>query len=158
MRQLIVSIIPADRFELQNAQHGFLTRFAAMLHNKSLVFVACFPKLQSPRVKESKTNLVSEFHAVGFSGFRIIIILMGFRILLSCIPDSTKKKFSDSGFHNQRFFRRGSPIGYFNPVTLTQNFVQSRNPEDYFWHPISQAHFQSRNSPRFCFQIPSPEL
>ena len=40
----------------------------------------------------------------------------------------------------------------------TQNFVQSRNTEGYFWHPTSQPYFKSRNSPRFCFQIPNPEL
>ena len=53
---------------------------------------------------------------------------------------------------------RGSPIGFFNPVIPTQNFVQSRNPEGYFWHPTSRVYFQSRISPRFCFQIPNPEL
>ena len=53
---------------------------------------------------------------------------------------------------------RGSPIGFFNPVIPTQNFVQSRNPEGYFWHPISRVYFQSRISPRFCFQVPNPEL
>ena len=53
---------------------------------------------------------------------------------------------------------RGYPIGFFNLVIPTQNFVQSRNPEGHFWHPTSQAHFQSRDSPRFYFQIPNPEL
>ena len=37
-------------------------------------------------------------------------------------------------------------------------FVQSRNPEGYFWHPTSQAYFQSRTSPLFCSKIPNPEL
>ena len=36
--------------------------------------------------------------------------------------------------------------------------MQSRNPEGYFWHPTSRVYFQSRISPRFCFQIPNPEL
>ena len=53
---------------------------------------------------------------------------------------------------------RGYPIGFFNPVIPTQNFVQSRNPEGYFWHPTSQAYFQSRDSPRFYFQIPNPDF
>ena len=53
---------------------------------------------------------------------------------------------------------RGSTKEFFNPVIPTQNFVQSRNPEGYFWHPTSQAYFQSRNTPRFCFQILNPEL
>ena len=57
-----------------------------------------------------------------------------------------------------RRYMRGSPTGFFNPVIPTQNFVQSRNPEGYFWHPTSQAYFQSRNTPRFCFQIPNPEV
>ena len=52
---------------------------------------------------------------------------------------------------------RGSPIGFFNPVIPTQNFVQSRNPDGYFWHPTSQAYFQSRILPRFWFKIPNPE-
>ena len=33
----------------------------------------------------------------------------------------------------------------------------SRNPEGYFWHPISRAYFQSRISPRFRLKIPNPE-
>ena len=40
----------------------------------------------------------------------------------------------------------------------TQNFVQSRNPEGYFWHPTSLAYFQSQISSQFSFQIPNPEL
>ena len=52
---------------------------------------------------------------------------------------------------------RGSPIGFFNPVVLTQDFEQSRNPEDYFWHPTSRAYFQSRIPPDFAVKsrIPS---
>ena len=57
-----------------------------------------------------------------------------------------------------RRYMRGSTKEFFNPVIPTQNFVQSRNPEGYFWHPTSQAYFQSRNTPRFCFQILNPEL
>ena len=53
---------------------------------------------------------------------------------------------------------RGYRIGFFNPVIPTQHFVKSRNAEGYFWHPTSQAYFQSRDSPRFYFQIPNPEL
>ena len=49
------------------------------------------------------------------------------------------------------------PNRVFNPVIPTQNFGQSRNPEGYFWHPTSRAHFQSRISPRFRFKIPNPE-
>ena len=30
--------------------------------------------------------------------------------------------------------------------------------EGYFWHPIFRAYFQSRISPRFCFNIPNPDL
>ena len=41
---------------------------------------------------------------------------------------------------------------------LDPKFVQFRNPEGYFWHPTSQAYFQSRNSPLFCSKIPNPEL
>ena len=52
----------------------------------------------------------------------------------------------------------GSPKGFFNPVIPTRNSSQSCNPEGYFWHPTSRAYFQSRISPRFCFQIPNPEL
>ena len=52
----------------------------------------------------------------------------------------------------------GFPIGFFNTVIPIQNFVQSRNPQGYFWHSASQAYFKPRNSPRFCFQIPNPEL
>ena len=55
-------------------------------------------------------------------------------------------------------YLRGSLVGFFNPVIPTQNFVQSCNPEGYFWHPTSRVYFQSRISSRFCFQIPNPEL
>ena len=44
----------------------------------------------------------------------------------------------------QAFILRGSPIGLFTPVIPTQNFMQSHNPEGYFWHPISLAYFQSQ--------------
>ena len=52
---------------------------------------------------------------------------------------------------------RGSPIGFFNPVIRTQNFVQSHNPEAYFGHSNSHAHFQSLISPDFALKsrIPS---
>ena len=53
---------------------------------------------------------------------------------------------------------KGPPIEFSNPVIPTQNFVQSHNPEGYFWHLTSRAYFQSRISPRFCFQIPNPEV
>ena len=66
-------------------------------------------------------------------------------------------QFSLTSLKSSRRFLR-SPIVFFNPVIPTQNFVQSRNPEGYFWHPTSQPYFKSRNSPRFCFQIPNPEL
>ena len=49
----------------------------------------------------------------------------------------------------------GSPISLRNPDLQTQG---SRNPEGYFWHPISRAYFQFRTSRRFCFKIPSPQL
>ena len=55
-------------------------------------------------------------------------------------------------------FHRGSPTEFFDPVILTQNCVQSRNPEGYFWHPAYRAYFQSWFWPRFCFKIPNPEL
>ena len=51
---------------------------------------------------------------------------------------------------------RWSPIGFFNPVIRTPNFVQSRNPDGYFWHPTSRAYFQSRKSPQLCFKISNP--
>ena len=44
----------------------------------------------------------------------------------------------------QAFILRGSPIGFFTPVIPTQDFMQSRNPEGYFWHPTSRAYFQSQ--------------
>ena len=52
---------------------------------------------------------------------------------------------------------RGSPIGFFNPVIRTQNFVQSHDPEAYFGHSNSHAHFQSLISPDFALKsrIPS---
>ena len=34
---------------------------------------------------------------------------------------------------------------FFNPVILTQSFVQSRNPEGYFWLPTSRLPFQFSN-------------
>ena len=49
----------------------------------------------------------------------------------------------------ERVFRSRSP---------DLNFVQSRNPEGYFWRPTSREYFQSRISPRFCFQILNPEI
>ena len=58
----------------------------------------------------------------------------------------------------QAFILRGSPIGFFTPVIPTQNFMQSRNPEDYFWHPTSRAYFQSQISLWFCFKVPNPKL
>ena len=36
--------------------------------------------------------------------------------------------------------------------------VQSRNLEGYFWNLTYQTYFQSRNSRRFCFQIPNPSF
>ena len=51
----------------------------------------------------------------------------------------------------------GSPIGFFNPVIPTKNFVQFRNPEDYFGPSNSRAYFQSRILPNFALKsrIPS---
>ena len=63
-----------------------------------------------------------------------------------------------SSLHKNDTQIRGSPIGFFNPVIPTKDFVQYRNSEGYFWHPTSRVYFQSRISPRFCFQIPNPEL
>ena len=34
---------------------------------------------------------------------------------------------------------------FFNPVILTQSFVQYRNPEGYFWLPTSRLPFQFSN-------------
>ena len=48
-------------------------------------------------------------------------------------------------------------MGFFKLVIPTQKFAQSRNPEGYFWLPTFRAYFQSRISPRFCFNIPNPE-
>ena len=56
------------------------------------------------------------------------------------------------------WLHRGSPIGFFNPVISTLNFVQSRNPEGRYWHPTYRAYFPSRISPWFCFKILNPEL
>ena len=47
--------------------------------------------------------------------------------------------------------------GFFNLVIPIHNFVQSRNPEGYFWHHTSRAYFQSRISLLFYFKIPNPE-
>ena len=47
---------------------------------------------------------------------------------------------------------------FLNPVIPTQNFLQFRNLDGYFWHPTSRAYCQSRILPRFCFKIPNPEL
>ena len=44
--------------------------------------------------------------------------------------------------------RRGSPTGFFNPVIPTQNFMQSRIPEGYFWHLTTRAYVQFRISQR----------
>ena len=52
--------------------------------------------------------------------------------------------------------RKKVPNKFVNPVIPTPNFVLSRNPEGYFWHPTSQVYFQSRTSPQFCFKIPNP--
>ena len=49
----------------------------------------------------------------------------------------------------------GSPI---SPRNIDLQTHGSRNPEGYFWHLISREYFQSRISPRFCFNIPNPEL
>ena len=54
--------------------------------------------------------------------------------------------------------RGGSPIGFFNPLIPTQNFVQSRNPDSYFWYPTSPAYFHSLISPPFRIKILNPEL
>ena len=51
----------------------------------------------------------------------------------------------------QAFILRGSPVGFLTPVIPTQNFMQSRNPEGYFWHPTTRAYFQSQISLWFCF-------
>ena len=58
----------------------------------------------------------------------------------------------------QAFILRGSPIGFFTPIIPTQNFLQSRDPEGYFWHPTSRAYFQSQISLWFYFKVPNPEL
>ena len=67
---------------------------------------------------------------------------------------------NDGGFvmktwRKQVVILTGSPIGFFNPVFLTQNFVQSHNPEGVFWHPTSQAYRQSRIRPYLISRIPS---
>ena len=41
------------------------------------------------------------------------------------------------------------------PIPLSgHNFLQSRNPEGYFWYSTTRAYFQFR----IFFQIPNPEL
>ena len=54
--------------------------------------------------------------------------------------------------------RGGSPIGFFNPLIPTQNFVQSHNPDGYFWYPTSPAYLHSQISPQFYIKFPNPEL
>ena len=51
----------------------------------------------------------------------------------------------------------GSPIGFFNPVILTQNFGQSRNPEGYVWHPnpVHTFGIESRSDFALKSRIPS---
>ena len=45
-------------------------------------------------------------------------------------------------------------MGFFNPVIFTQIFLtESRYADDHFWHPVSHACFETRITPRFCFQI-----
>ena len=46
---------------------------------------------------------------------------------------------------------RGSPIGFFSPVIATQNSVDYRNFNGYFWHSTSRSYFQSRISGRIIF-------
>ena len=57
-----------------------------------------------------------------------------------------------------RFPIQRIPKGFFNPAIPTQNFVQSRCPQGYFWHPASRTFSQSLISPRFCFKIPKLEI
>ena len=48
---------------------------------------------------------------------------------------------------------RGSPIGSFNPVIPTQNFVQSRNLEGCFWYLTSLTNFPDPESrPDFALE------
>ena len=66
---------------------------------------------------------------------------------------------NDGGFvmetwRKQAVILTGSPIGFFNPVIPTQNFVQSHNPEGVFWHPTSQAYPSIPNPSRFNITIP----
>ena len=48
-------------------------------------------------------------------------------------------------------------MGFFNPAILTQNFVQSRNPEGYLGHSNSRI-LSVPNLARFCFKIPNSDL
>ena len=52
---------------------------------------------------------------------------------------------------------RGSPIGFFNPVIPTRNFMQSRNPEGYFGIPPPAHIFNPESRPNFALKsrIPS---
>ena len=55
----------------------------------------------------------------------------------------------------QTFILRGSPIGFFTPVIPTQNFMQSCNPEGYFFGIPPPAH---TFNPKSRSEVPNPEL
>ena len=68
---------------------------------------------------------------------------------------------NDGGFvmktrRKQAVIFTGSPIGFFNPVFLTQNFVQSHNPEGGFLASHLPSIPSIPNPP--LFNIPNPEL
>ena len=52
---------------------------------------------------------------------------------------------------------RGSLIWFFYPIIPTQNFVQSRYSDSYFWHATSRVYFKARISPRYCYTNPDSE-
>ena len=76
---------------------------------------------------------------------------------LNWVMAENKNRFVQPTWHINICVARRSPIGFFNPVIPTHNFVQSRNPEGYFGHSNYSAYFQSRILP-ILLKIPSPEL
>ena len=50
------------------------------------------------------------------------------------------------------------PIGFFNPVIPTQNFVQSRNLEGYFRYSPPAHTFNQESRPDFAFQFQIPRF
>ena len=53
----------------------------------------------------------------------------------------------------------GSSIGFFIPIILSPNFVQSRNPDDFlFWYPTSRDTFNPKSRPDFALKSRIPRF